>query len=242
MAINVMQPPVLAGQTFEQAASQLYSYLFQLSERLNVVLNDLSEDQFTESVKRAMNAAGGAATEREIRDSYSQLRSLIVTTANSIEAEMDTLERSLDGRFVAQSDFGTYTEETNNKIIENANNITQYYTLTQTLVSNIADIDSYVQQTEAYIKTGLLDNTGPDPVYGVEIGQRNSSDEAPDMVRITASRIGFYQHGNEACYISNGRWGAPGIDVGENIVFNNLWDQGTDSTGAFYLRYIGGLA
>lgn len=240
MAINVMQPPVLTGQTYEQAASQLYSYLFQLSERLNVVLNDLSEDQFTESVKRAMNASGGAATEREIRDSYSQLRSLIITTANSIEVEMDTLERSLDGRFVAQSDFGTYTEETNNKITENANNITRYYTLTQTLASNVAGIDSYVQQTEAYIKTGLLDNTGPDPVFGVEIGQRNSSDEAPNMVRITPSRIGFYQNGNEACYIANGRWGAPGIDVDDDITIAETWKTGVDNSGKFYIRYIGG--
>ena len=238
--INVIQPPVLVGQNFEQASAQLYSYLFRVSEQLNIVLNDLSEDQFTENVRKSLALSGQTTTDKEIRDTYSQLRSLIITTADVIEQEMSVLEVSLEGKYVAQSDFGTYAEETNATLTANADGITQNYNRITSIVSEIEGFENYVEETEAYIKTGLLDGEVSPPIYGVEIGQRNASDEAPNMVRITSTRIGFYQNGSEACYISNGRWGAPGIDVDENIVFNSVWEAGVDANNAFYLRYIGG--
>lgn len=240
--VSIPQPPVFLGQDTQQTATQLYSYLFQLSEQLNVVLNSLSEDQFTESARKALvngENAGIEKTEREIRDQYARLRSLIIATANTIESEMETMQVELEGKYVAQSDFGTYTELTNATIEANAASITQNYNAIMSIQSDMAGFEDYINLTEAYIKTGLLDNTVTPPVYGVEIGQRNN-DEAPNMVRITADRIGFYQNGYEACYIANGRWGAPGIDVDEDINFKGKWVSGVDSSDRFYLRYIGG--
>lgn len=240
--VSIPQPPVFLGQDTQQTATQLYSYLFQLSEQLNVVLNTLSEDQFTDSARKALASGtnvGVEQTEREMRDQYARLRSLIISTANTIESEMETMRVELEGTYVAQSDFGTYTEQTNATIEANAANITQNYNAIMTMMSDMAGFEDYVTMTEAYIKTGLLDNTVTPPVYGVEIGQRNN-DEAPNMVRITADRIGFYQNGYEACYIANGRWGAPGIDVDSDIKFNSTWETGVDASGRFYVRYIGG--
>jgi len=233
--ISIPQPPT------SPEGGQILSYLYQLAELLNVALNNLTEDQFSEAAIQSLTRTGNT-TQREARDAYAQLRSLILTTADAIRTEMETLETSLHGIYVAQSDFGTYSEETNSLISANAEAITQQYNRITTIVSEIEGFDNYIQETEAYIKSGLLDDTVTPPVYGVEIGQRNDQDEAPNMVRITASRIGFYQNGQEACYISNGRWGAPGIDVGNDITIRQAWEVGVDAQEYFYIRYVGGNA
>lgn len=63
--VNLSAPPMLTG-TPEQQIKTLYSYLYQLSERLNLALNSIDSENLSESVNEQLN--GIAALSDQLSD------------------------------------------------------------------------------------------------------------------------------------------------------------------------------
>ena len=89
MAIKIETPPALKGLP-EQQISQMYSFLFRLSENLNIALNNLNEDNFS-STATYSEVIGGSGQDNSqsqtevLSNSYNELRALITNTANIVK-------------------------------------------------------------------------------------------------------------------------------------------------------------
>lgn len=201
--IKIELPPALSGSPDQQLA-QMKSYLYRVAELLNNSLNNLSSDNFQKDALQAMTAGGGISeTEKqEIQGQYSSLKGIIQKTATEVYQTIEQLETDLSGTYVARSEFGTYTEATNQQIVANSTAIQQNFTYFSEITDGMVSQDefsSYQTQVQAYIRSGLLDDSGT-PIYGVEIGQLG---DTPLKVRIVSDRISFYSYSDEVAFISN---------------------------------------
>lgn len=238
MIVNIGSPPILSTGNAE--VDKVNSYLFRTLRILGDAINGMTVDQLVaqggKDSYRSLNTGLNQDNDYD-RNEYETLRSLIIKTADIIRQEMDVLVTNLSGSFVAQSEFGEYKLLTNNAIEANSTGIQQNYTYYAELKDATDQHGVYITETQAYIRTGLLDDYGGEPIYGVEIGQQNAG-ESPFKARITSQRLGFWQGDTEVAYISNNRWYSRGIDVEEDITLRGKWEISGDDM--FMINYIGG--
>lgn len=195
--------PNIKGDTPEAQLGHLKSYLYQLVEQLNWALNLTGgEDAVVDETKTP------AQIEEEERKTFNSIKSLIIKSADIVDAYTEEMTKVFDGRYVAESDFGTFTEETNAAIHQNSTAIDQVYTNVQTIEGTVDGIGDEMQNVLAHIRTGLLyyDDKGI-PVYGLEIGQRNTVDNNETFrkyARFVSNRLSFFdQNDTEVAYISD---------------------------------------
>lgn len=179
--------PNMTAHTEAGKLEQIRSYLYQLTDQLNWALNTI-EKGITENivVQQGSKVASGDA---ETPSNFNELKSLIIKSADVVEAFEEEFSKVFDGKYVAQSGFGEYMQNTSLTIEGNSTNITQIYSNTQ----SITDTDNAVtiRKDDAYIKTGRLytDSNGND-IYGLEIGQTvNGRDEG--FVRLISNELAF---------------------------------------------------
>lgn len=194
--------PELTGGSTEQQLRQIQSYLYSLASQLQYAFENVSREQ--EQVRQVQTAA----QEKTPVQTFAALKSLIIKSADIVESYSREIERRLEGKYVAQSQFGTYSQETEQKIRENAEGIVQSFRNVQALQSMVESVESAVVEINAYIRTGLLysQEDGED-VYGLEIGQQTRQDGAvrfQKFARLTADRLSFYDRNDvEVAYISD---------------------------------------
>lgn len=192
MNLNLSAPSQFNG-TPEEQIRQVYSYLYQMSEQLNVALDNLTLDNFTEkaaeSIKVSEETGLTAKGEDTMSDAYNNAKALIIKTADKVRAEMDTIVLQLNGEYVANSTFGAYQQQVSNEIQATATEIVQSYqfdsrleavqqqvnegrTSIEGMNALINALNSYNVNTEQYIKTGLLYfDANNVPRYGVAVGE-----------------------------------------------------------------------
>lgn len=234
----------------------LYDYLYQMVETLNL----------QEQTDRTENTvATGASVPREGEESretarldaqYDALKSLVIKTAQTTVKELEQLSARLTGSYVAISDFGKYMEQLNAYIEANPDSITQYYSFYSELKNNIGEaqaaFDQYINETEGYIKTGIVYyDEGGMPVLGVAVGQNLTAREVtlPDgttqteidqtafRATFTAKKLSFWQDDLEVAYVSNNRLYITGITVLDKMTLGE-WEVSTSNGMAF--KWIGG--
>lgn len=245
-------PPHPEGSLQQQMQRQ-YAYLCQMAQQLNLALQQLGGQS-------SLSGGGGqetvvvpsirpAVTDEE-KQQYDQLKSLILRTAEEIRSEMDRVELSMQGQYVAVSDFGTYLQQMNSTIEGNAEALTQYYSFVSDLQRNMAAVDaafeSYRVETGGYIRTGIVYYDGAVPVYGVAVGQDLTVQEIDGETVVeqknfratyTASKLSFWQDATEVAYVSNNRLYISNITVLEGLTLGR-WEISTDNGLAF--KWIGG--
>lgn len=135
----------------------------------------------------------------------------------------------LEGLYVAQSDFGTYTEETVQDIEANSTGIKQLFTNVQEIITDVENVEHTLIEVNAHIKTGILyyDDDGV-PVYGLEVGQRTEIDGEEvfnKYARFTSNKLSFYdQNDNEVAYISDRKLYITHIEVTGSYAIGDLVD------------------
>lgn len=169
MNLNIAYPSISEGTT-EERLNELKSYLYQMVETLNAC--DTSAYAVMSELSQAVNASelpdDAKRPETELRlQEYSALRSLIIKTADYAVRNSESFGLSLQGNYVAVSDFGKYFENATVDIDGTPYGITQLYNYSAGI--DAANADYRVNQ-ESYIKTGLLYHDEATPVYGVGVG------------------------------------------------------------------------
>lgn len=203
MAVELRLPNI-KGDTPEAQLAQIKSYLYQLTEQLNWALN--LEESSNEVV--APKKSEAAAKEEEARNTFNSIKALIIKSADIVDAYGEKIEKSLSGQYVAQSDFGTFSETTQNNITANSSSIEQIYGNIQSIEGTMDGLGDAIIAVNANIKTGILyyDDSGA-PVYGLEIGQRNVLDGEEyfrKYARFVANRLSFFDENDaEVAYISD---------------------------------------
>ena len=218
MNLNLSAPPRLTGGTADQLR-QITSYLYQLQRDLNVALDSV-DSVVSQAAEDTAKAAEGT-----VYETAKSLKSLIIKTASVIQQEMDTWTQTLEGNYLAISDFGTYREEVSQEITTTATEIVNSFNFNSTLEAYRARIEeleadnsvlnSYKVQTEQYTKTGLLYFDEFDvPVYGYAVGEvltrvtvngEETVRREDLMATWSAGRLNFWQNGSIVAYYANNK-------------------------------------
>ncbi len=208
MGLDLRLPNITATTEREQLV-QIKSYLYQLAQQLQWALTTVESTSASNSVaQRSSQNVIVQAKEEDAEVTFNSLKSLIIKSADIVDAYYEEISKRLSGSYVASSDFGTFVEDTEDKIDANSTKIEQSYTNIRNIISDIEDLNYSLSESQAHIKSGLLynDDNGI-PVYGLEIGQRNTVDGEETFnkyARFTSDRLSFYdQNDTEVAYISD---------------------------------------
>lgn len=193
--------PELSGSTEAEQLRQIRSYLYSLASQLQYAFDGAEQEQQT-ALSTPRTAAG-----REETPTLSSIKSLIIRSAEITQRIAEKLETRLSGKYVAQSQFGTFTQMTEQRIAASAEELRQEFTNWQRIETDVEEIRSSLLEVSASIRTGLLYEQEDGPVYGVEIGQQEREDGVVrfrKFARLTADRLSFYDRNDtEVAYVSD---------------------------------------
>ena len=256
--IKIETPAALKG-TQEQQLLQVYSYLFRLSENLNIALNSLNKDNHSSATLLRQGVSTETALEQgereKLAESYRELRSLIINTAEIVHSEMDTISTQLNGQYKAvSSEWGTYQENMSSKIEATAREIVQSYqydSSISTLQEQAAGFSEYQISTEGYIRQGFIDYDEYNvPIVGIAIGQGLKAtkitigeeeyyeiDNSQSCAFYTADKVSFRINGQEVAYISNSKLYIGNVEITGSVILGGEWMITT--TNGLKIQWIG---
>lgn len=222
--------PNITATTPEGKLQQMHSFLYQTVEQLNWALNTIESGVGSGNVvNQAAPKGGSASQEKDAATNFNAIKSLIIKSADIVNAYYDKISKKLEGKYVAVSDFGTYTEDTELTLEAHSKGITQNYLNLQKIEGSVKDLGDSLIEVNAHINSGILyyDKEGV-PVYGLEIGQRTKIDDVEvfnKFARFTADRLSFYdENGYEAAYISDKKLYIPQAEVTGSFTIGKLVD------------------
>lgn len=252
--ITLPQPPITA--TSPQAIN---NYLIQIVNYLNVALNSLNTDSLAPEFREALAAVNASiqsdksAAEKGLTE-FNALKSLIIKTADTIYETMESEFKKFSGEYVAASDFGTYTETTEQTITENAKLSERNFTDVQEVVG------AYKLSIAANIKMGNLGTLGElTDQYGIGIGQYDvltdgdgnivyTDENDKGFCTITSEKITFWNNNLPIAYISNNKLYIANahftqqFDIGYDDDNEGKWRTMGESGKGYVIKWIGGTA
>lgn len=236
-------PPMLQGNQTQQL-QDVRRYLFRLVDQLNGSLNNLTGENFTAGEAAAV---GGATkeTKEQIKQTQTDLKSLIIKNANEVRQTIEMLTTTLESDYVAQSEFGVFREKVANEITASAMG------LEQNIKTYSEIMDNFIASTNGYIRQGIVGYDGATPIIGIAIGQDvcvtgakatvggkdyEVIDITQNMSVWTTRKLSFYVNGAEVAYFANDTLYVTGIHTG-TVTFSN-W--AIDDGNGLSFRWIGG--
>lgn len=238
-----LRMPNINGATEREMLAQIRSYLYQFVPQLQWALNNLetpSSSQVTQQIIKEKVASTPVSAE----STFNAIKSLIIKSADIVQAYYDEINSRLEGLYVAESDFGTYVEQTSQEIKQTSTDIEQLFTNLQAIVTDIENVSHTLVEVNAHIKTGLLyhDDDGI-PVHGLEIGQSNTVDGEEvfnKFARFTANRLSFYdQNDTEVAYVSDYKLYIRNVEIKGSFQEGGYKDF-IDSNGGIVTKWVGG--
>ena len=235
--------PSIQGNEREQLA-QIRSYLYQLIPQLQWALSNVGSGQqqqqvVTKVVTQTASASPPAVVIDDGMDAearFAEIKPLIIKSAEIVEAYYEEINKRLSSLYVAESDFGTYIEQTEQSLSQTSIGTEENYTNIQKILTEIENLNFTLAEVNARIKTGFLDyDDNGIPIYGIEIGQTNVTDGVESFnkfTRFTAGRLSFYdQNGTEVAYVSDYK-----------LYITNAEVKGTLKLGGYSIDTSSGLA
>lgn len=256
--------PVLTGTT-EEKLRQIEQFLFRHVNDLNHNLENTTPERFWEKTTEALTSSDTEASmpvgEEELRrNEYNALKALVIKSATAVLRTEDTFSQTLQGAYLAESDFGTFMEEGFVNINGSPYTVAQLYKYQSTILSGV---NTYKTELEGYINTGVLEKGTDSPVFGIDIGYNKNTfvyngteykNETPSKIRITPTKISFYEGSHEVAYMEKKAVYFPvahieggSIAIGDNFSVDNEGNMkaaNANITGEIKASsgYIGGFA
>ena len=239
MAIINLTPPSATGGQAEQVRN-LYSYLYQLTDRLNAafVALDVGGSNASGASASAAGASGGMSADQARQ--YNELKSLIIKTGTVTKEYADKLVASLDSVYIAQSEWGTYEEQIHQDIEATASGIVESYNFQ----SQIDALDDYRIEASGYILRGIIGyDENNVPIFGIAIGQDLKTTEVTidgvtykqvDMTKnlatYTADGITFWLNGVAVARLNQQELSITRAVITDKITLGD-WEIATNGTG-----------
>lgn len=199
--------PNISATTDRDRILQIHSYLYQLAEQLNWALNSI-ETSRTNVIQQTGKAKAVEVSDYDAQSNFNSVKSLIIKSADIVNTYYEEINKKLVGQYVAQSEFGTYIETTQQSIANNSQGVERLFNSIQEIITDIEGLENKLIEANAYIHSGRLyyDDNGA-PVYGLEVGQVNHIDGVEvfnKYARFTSDRLSFYdKNDTEVAYISD---------------------------------------
>lgn len=206
--MKISLPQQLFGSDREQLDA-MRRYLCQLAGELEFALGDVEKQVLTvdAGVRRTEKTAEALQASTAPKASFAAVKSLIIKSADIVNAYYEEMNRRFGGEYTAQSDFGTFREKTTQEIRENSRELRRLFTDVQEILDAVTRVETSVSKVNAWIRTGRLSETDSAPVYGVEIGQQTELDGVvvfQKFARLLADRLSFFdRNGVEVSFIGD---------------------------------------
>lgn len=239
MAIINLTPPSATGGQAEQVRN-LYSYLYQLTDRLNAafVALDVGGSNASGASASAAGASGGMSADQARQ--YNELKALIIKTGTVTKEYADKLVASLDSVYIAQSEWGTYEEQIHQDIEATASGIVESYNFQ----SQIDALDDYRIEASGYILRGIIGyDENNVPIFGIAIGQDLKTtdvtidgvtykqvDMTKNLATYTADGITFWLNGVAVARLNQQELSITRAVITEKITLGD-WEVATNGTG-----------
>lgn len=173
------KPPMLSGNSRTDIGA-IRDYLFRMAKSLEV----LTADQGAAAVSVAYDRSGRPVYKEgqktldeiaEVRRNASELRDLIIKTADEVIAYTDSKTEEYNGMYVAQSEYGAFTESITTTIENTARGVVESYDYASAIESAQDSVDlmqSYFTAINGEIRRGIvLDPSTNQYVVGIAIAQ-----------------------------------------------------------------------
>lgn len=213
-------------------------------------------------VRQTTTAGAKEVADAAIKDARrraSDLKALIVKTANEVYEYADRIVQELDSVYVAKSDFGEYTETIQTTIEQTARGTVESYgytALIEGLRGDLGELDTYVTTINGQIRRGLVIDPGTgEETLGIVISENlqftgaEHSEGGLTYYELTPGQtFGMYTSKGWQFWINGVKAGwfdsADGmLHVAKIVVEDTLQLSGDwliTTTGGFGIRYIGG--
>lgn len=256
--------PNITGTTEREQLAQMKSYLHQLVGELQFAIGGIETNQINVVYeKNGAASQGGVGGSVAGQGSFAEMRSLIIKTADTVEAYYEEVKRTLESDYLAVSDFGEYQRKASQDIEENSSGVKRSFTDIQTIrtddlsainenvegvdgkadtaLSDLGKLTERIKLITANVTTGLLYETDDGtPIYGVEVGQtilENGEQTFKKFARFTADRLSFYdQNESEVAWISDYKLYITDAEIKGKATLGAFE---IDTTQGFRLRYVG---
>lgn len=220
--------PNITGKTEAEQLEQMKKYMFQLSRDLNFALKDVkaSETKYQQSYQvENENGSQTATDEENAMETFSKVKNLIIKSADIINAYYEVINKRLEGIYVAESDFGTFKQETEANFQATSTSFTQQYASIQEIEDAVNNLNE-LRKDSCYIKTGWLDDN--QTIAGVEIGKYSETEDGTDVgfARFTTDELAFYDgqgtnEENKLAWFSKYRSYFRNVKLIGNVEFDN---------------------
>lgn len=147
MGLNLRLPNI-TGLSEREQLLQIKSYLYQLVGELQFALNDTSNTSNSVVVNTKNGVTSSGSQDVSTITMFNALKPLIIKSADIVDAYYEKLAKKYDSKYVAQSDFGTYTKATAQSIEENSTAIEQTFTNIQTIDTDLQGVFSDVEAVD----------------------------------------------------------------------------------------------
>ena len=247
--MNLRYPNLTAGSADGQV-QQLVSYLHQLVDELNMSYQqqEAVSTQISNTVKQT-----AASVPKTPLDSFNNIKALIISSADIVNSYSEAISKQLEGKYVAISDFGTYTEEQLAKVnltskmlqttVEQVGAITGEYNLLQQSISRVEQQADSVSVRVASLETDGVTEIKTENNYTFNKNGLRIS-EAGQPISNTLTNDGMYVKYGDTPLLRATKDGVLGNDVtiknylivGDNARFEDYSD-GSDKkrTACFWI-------
>ena len=246
--INLRLPNITAS-TEKGQLEQIRSYLYQFAQELNWALGNI-DSKAADAQKKIEESTQQKDAVEQAQATFSEVKALIIKSADIVNAYYDEINRRLEGVYVAQSEFGTYTQETSATIEATSTNINILFDNQQSIQRDVDGIQGVLQTdsdgttiigSEAWCKVGVLGyESSGFPIYGMEIGQHNRENGVTTYKKFAQYRSDgvhlFDQNGIEVATISDYKLSIT------NAKINNAEITGALKLGGYTIHAENGLA
>ena len=227
--IDIRVPATLSADP-RQAMEETRRFLFQLCEQLNKGLEAIERQQAVQLVQ-VQSATAAAVEANNPTSRWNEIKALIIKSADIITAYSEEITAALSSLYVAQSAFGEYRQQMENRLSADSGGL-------EARIHDLETINSewygdgggaeVVREIHGVVKAGVLYYDGQGyPVVGVEIGQRNEEGGVvtfDKFARFTSDRLSFYDgSGNEVAYISDMKLYITQAEITELRVIDLMW-------------------
>ena len=217
--------PNITGKTDAEQLAQIKSYLYQFAGQLQWALGTVQTGGSTGGSAGVQVQTNGSVTKQEDPASnFNQLKGLIIKSADIITAYYEKIDNmlKLSGYYTAQSDFGTFKEETLNQLIATDKNIQQNIQDLQAIYDENGNIKAELL-VNGHVYSGIIEYAKDgEAIVGIEIGQTTTNGDEKTFerfARFTANKLSFYDaNSTEVAYISDYK-----MVITEAWVKGNLW-------------------
>lgn len=213
MAMNISPPSRPQGSAAEQL-ERLYSYLFRMTEELNLALTGV-ESSGRDMLYKAVSGEGKTSGKvpSTTAEAYQQLKALVVKTATDVTSNIRKMVTEISQAYVAQSEYGTYSEYLNAIIEASAGGLAATWDSENKLVVPQSGVfDEYTAVSKLYMKLGIVgENEDGTLEAGVVIGTdlQKVTVDGRDYITsqnvysvLTSDSLSFWQNGVKKAKVS----------------------------------------